>query len=292
MIKNKAFFFGDYEATRIEQGVLRTGRVMTPAERSGVFTGKSAIRSPACRSRTTPSPPDRIDPVAAKIAALLPDPNTTGNNNFIRQPNVQDESDRFLGRVDLHLSAATRSSRRYIWSDRFRYVPGFLGGILDGTSTSAWGKNYLKSNGAVGGWTKVIGPNMVNEARFSWASGTNDGTQDPFGEDGNAQIGLKGVPNDPRVIGGIVGIDIAGHIRLGSPNFMPKFQHTNQFQYIDTLTWVKGRHQLKFGADLMLPMNNEYFDVAPTRGNLSLHRHSSPATPSPTSCSATCSARS
>jgi hypothetical protein len=42
------------------------------------------------------------------------------------------------------------------------------------------------------------------------ARGTNDGTQDPFGESGNAQIGFKGVPNDPRVVGGIVGIDIDG----------------------------------------------------------------------------------
>ena len=41
-----------------------------------------------------------------------------------------------------------------------------------------------------------------------------------------AQIGFNGVPDDPRVAGGIVGIDIDGHIRLGSPNFMPKFQHT------------------------------------------------------------------
>ena len=58
----------------------------------------------------------------------------------------------------------------------------------------------------------------------------------PFGEDGNAQIGFRGVPNDPRVVGGIVGIDISGHIRLGSPNFMPKFQHTEQLQYLNTLT--------------------------------------------------------
>ena len=148
-------------------------------------------------------------------------------------------------------------------------MPGFFGGVLDGTSTSAWGRNYLKSHGAVGGWTKVLGSSLVNEARFSWARGINDGTQDPFGEDGNAQIGLTGVPANPAVLGGIIGIDITGHIRLGSPNFMPKFQHTNQLQWIDTLSWLKGRHQVKFGVDLMLPMSNEYFDVAPTRGNLS-----------------------
>ncbi len=81
-------------------------------------------------------------------------------------------------------------------------------------------------------------------------------------------IGFKGVPDDPQTAGGIVGIDIDGHLRLGSPNFMPKFQHTEQFQYLNTTTWLRGRHQVKFGVDIMMPMQNEYFDVAPTRGNL------------------------
>ena len=78
----------------------------------------------------------------------------------------------------------------------------------------------------------------------------------------------RACPNDPRVAGGIVGIDIDGHIRIGSPNFMPKFQHTSQVQWLNTTTWMRGRHQVKFGVDLMMPMHNEYFDVAPTRGNL------------------------
>jgi len=271
LMKNRAFFFFDYEGTRIEQGVLRTGRVFTAAERNGVLTGN--IRDPLTGTNFPGStiPSNRIDPVAAQIMSLMPLPNTTGSNNFINQPNVQDESDRILGRVDWHPSDTDSVFGRYIWSDRFRYVPGWFGGVLDGTSTSAWGRNYLKSNGAVGGWTKIFSAGMVNEARFSWARGTNDGTQDPFGVDGNAQIGFKGVPNNPTVVGGIVGIDVSGLIRLGSPNFMPKFQHTNQFQYIDTLTWLRGNHQFKFGADLLMPMHNEYFDVAPTRGNLTFN---------------------
>lgn len=268
VLKNRAFFFGDFEATRIEQGVLRTGRVMTAAERSGVFPG--TVRDPLTGlpfpNNTIPA--DRIDPVAARIMALVPLPNTTGGNNFINQPNVEDESERYLGRMDFRLSDNDNIFGRYIYSDRFRYVPGWFGGVLDGTSTSAWGRNYLKSHGAVVGWTKVLGASLVNEARFSVARGVNDGTQDPFGQSGMDQIGFRGVPNDPRTAGGIVGIDIDGHIRLGSPNFMPKFQHTDQFQYLNTLTWLKGRHQWKFGADVMFPMRNEYFDVAPTRGNL------------------------
>jgi outer membrane receptor protein involved in Fe transport len=49
---------------------------------------------------------------------------------------------------------------------------------------------------------------------------------------------------------------------------MPKFQNTSQVQWLNTTTWLRGNHQVKFGVDLMMPMRNEYFDVAPTRGNL------------------------
>ena len=117
----------------------------------------------------------------------------------------------------------------------------------------------------------MIGPNVVNEARFSYARGVNDGTQDPFGEDGNAQIGSEACPTIRASSAASSASTSSGHIRLGSPNFMPKFQHTDQIQYLNTLTWLRGGHQLKFGADVMAPMNNEYFDVAPTRGNLTFN---------------------
>jgi outer membrane receptor protein involved in Fe transport len=264
----RAFFFGDYEGTRLKQGVLRTGNVMTADQRRGVFT--STIRDPLTGQPFPGNtiPANRIDPVAAAVMNLVPLPNTTGANNFIRQPNVEDESDRYLLRADVPLGNSNNLFVRYIGSNRVRFVPGWFGGVLDGTSTSAWGRNFLDSHAVVGGWNKVLGSRLVNESRVSWASGTNDGQQDPFGESGMAQIGFRGVPDDPRVAGGIVGIDIDGHIRLGSPNFMPKFQHTNQVQWLNTTTWMRGSHQVKFGVDLMMPMTNEYFDVAPTRGNL------------------------
>jgi outer membrane receptor protein involved in Fe transport len=265
---SRAFFFTDYEGTRLQQGVLRTGNVMTAAQRQGIFT--STIRDPLT-GQPFPNntiPANRIDPVAAEIMKLVPLPNTTGSNNFIRQPNVEDDSDRYLVRVDLPFANTNNIFVRYIGSNRVRFVPGWFGGVLDGTSTSAWGRNFLDSHAVVGGWNKVISARLVNESRVSWAMGDNDGQQDPFGQSGMAQIGFKGVPEDPRVAGGIVGIDIDGHIRLGSPNFMPKFQRTSQVQWLNTTTWMKGSHQIKFGVDLMMPMSNEYFDVAPTRGNL------------------------
>jgi len=264
LVKNRAFFFGDFEGTRITQGVLRTGRVPTAAERSGVFS--QFILDPANGRQPFANntiPADRIDPIAKAILDLVPLPNTTGSNNFIRQPNVEDSGERYLIRSDFKIGENDNLFVRYIFTDRIRFVPGWFGGVLDGTSTSAWGRNFLKSHSTMFGWTKVIGPTLVNEARVSWARGISDGQQDPFGNPGPQ---VPGVPDDPRIAGGIIGAQISGHIRFGSPNFMPKFQHTDQEQYLNTLTWLRGSHNLKIGADIMAPMNNEYFDIPSTRG--------------------------
>jgi len=267
--RGRAFFFADFEGTRITQGVLRTGRIMTENERRGIFT--STILDPANGRTPFPDntiPDSRIDPVARAIIAMLPMPNTTGTSNFIRQPSVEDNGERYLTRIDLRPGASDQIFARYIYTDRTRFVPGFIGGLIDGTGTSAWGRNFLKSQSLVGGWTKTFSDTLVNDLRVSWAHGDSQGLQDPFGQDAISQIGFKGVPADPNVLGGIMGVDISGHLRLGSPNFMPKFQKTDQFQYLNTLTWLRGTHQVKFGADIMAPMKNEYLDIPSTRGNV------------------------
>jgi carboxypeptidase family protein/TonB-dependent receptor-like protein len=266
IVRNKAFFFGDFEGTRISQGVLRTGRVPTEAERNGVFS--STILDPAngrVAFANNTIPADRIDPLAKAILALVPLPNTTGSNNFIRQPTVEDNGERYLGRADLKIGTNDNLFVRYIFADRTRFVPGFFGGVVDGTSTSAWGRNFLKSHSTMFGWTKVFSPTLVNEARVSWARGISDGQQDPFGQAGPK---VPGVPDNPVVAGGIIGIDISGNLRLGSPNFMPKYQHTDQVQYLNTLTWLRGAHNVKLGADIMTPMNNQFVDIPSTRGNV------------------------
>ncbi len=262
----RAFFFADYEGTRITRGVLRTGAVPTADQRRGVFT--SAIRDPLTgqnfANNTIPSL--RIDPVAAAILAMVPLPNASGANNFIRQPDITDDNDRFSGRVDLRASANDNFFGRYSFNKRFRFVPGWFGGLLDGSSTSAWGRNDLKSQSAVFGWTKILGPAVVNEFRLAWSQGRSDGYQDPRGEDGMSTIGFTGVPEENRT-GGIIGVDIQGFIRMGSPNFMPKYQHTDQMQFIDTISWLRGPHQFKFGIEIMAPMTNNYVDVPATRGD-------------------------
>ncbi len=262
----RAFFFADYEGTRITRGVLRTGTVPTADQRRGVFT--SPIRDPLTGQNFANNaiPASRIDPVAAAILDMVPLPNATGSSNFIRQPDITDDNDRFSGRFDLRGSANDNIFARYSYNKRFRFVPGWFGGLLDGSSTSAWGRNDLNSQSAVVGWTKVLGPAVVNEFRYAWSQGRSDGYQDPKGEDGMSQIGFTGIPEENRT-GGIIGVDVQGLIRMGSPNFMPKYQHTDQMQFIDTVSWLRGAHQFKLGVEITAPMTNNYVDVPATRGD-------------------------
>ena len=75
------------------------------------------------------------------------------------------------------------------------------------------------------------------------------------------------------VVGGIVGIDIdRPHPHRLAELHAEVPAHQPVAVARTPSTWLNGRHQVKFGADLMLPMNNEYFDVAPTRGNLRFTR--------------------
>ena len=69
IVQNRAFFFVDVEATRITQGVLRTGRVATANERNGMFS--SAITDPltGLPFANNTIPQDRIDPIARELMA-------------------------------------------------------------------------------------------------------------------------------------------------------------------------------------------------------------------------------
>ena len=274
IVRDKAFFFADFEGTRITKGVIRSTVVPTANERAGIFTG--TVRDPLT-GQPFPNnqiPASRIDPYAAAIIGLVPLPNQPGATNFFRTADLVDNADRLLTRMDWKPSASDSVFGRYIYSNRTRQIPGAFGGYVDGTGTSAFGNQTIKTNALVGGWTKVVSSSMVNEFRFSWSQATSDAVQQSFGLTAPAGTAIPGSVTNPIVAGGLPGITIdtyfggSGLGRIGSPDFLPKFQHTNQFEFIDTVSWLRGNHAVKAGIDLMGPMNNEFMDVPATRGSL------------------------
>ncbi|MDQ3754874.1 MAG: TonB-dependent receptor [Acidobacteriota bacterium] len=310
--KNKAFFFFNYEGTRIRRGVTRLGNVPLPNEIRGDFSPAQAVanRIPGgayapifdrvgdCRALVPSAfnangsfinnqiPAQCLDPLAQRVLGLVPLSNTTPGSgplnlfNFIRNPGITDDTDSYTGRVDWQANAKNSIFVRYTFSDRFRYVPGIFGGIVDGTGSSANGRLIMKGQTAAIGWTRIINERMVNEFRFGWGRNNSLAVQDPFGLNTLAELGFRGVPDSPLYSGGIPGLIISarggttqtggqsGFDRLGSPDFLPKSQRTNQFQWADTVSLTYGAHQMKFGVDVRGPMRNIYLDVPSLRGTL------------------------
>lgn len=300
VVKDRAFFFFNCEGTRIRKGTTRLGNVPMPNEIRGDFSAAAAAANRTtyativdqvgdCVGRGNPFPNNIIpelclDPVAQRILSLVPGPNITPTsgplnvNNFLRVPSITDDTDSYTARGDYQVGPTDNLFVRYTYSGRPRFVPGTFGGILDGTSTSAFGRLSMKGQSASIGWNRVIGTRMVNEFRIGWGRNESRAVQDPFGLNTLAEFGILGVSDSPVYSGGLPGIVIgarggtvtpgagSGLDRLGSPDFLPKFQITNQFQWSDTLSLTHGRHQLKFGVDYRGPMRNIYLDVPGLRG--------------------------
>ena len=312
VVKNQAFFFFNYEGTRIRKGVTRLGNVPLANEIRGDFSNAAAVanRIPGgayatlfdrvgdCRALVPSAfnangsfvnnqiPAQCLDPLAQKILALLPAPNVVPGTgalnlgNFIRNPGIRDDTDSYTGRFDWQQSAKNSFFVRYTLSDRFRYVPGIFGGVVDGTGSSANGRLNMKGQSAAVGWTRVVSSRLINEFRLGWGRNNSLAVQDPFGLNTLAELGVLGVPDSPLYSGGLPGLSISarggtqlpggqsGFDRLGSPDFLPKSQRTNQFQWADNVSLSYGPHQLKFGGDVRGPMRNIYLDVPSLRGTL------------------------
>ena len=158
ILHDKLFGFFNYEGTRISKGVGRTSTVPLANERIGDFSAVAAAAAgvPAYSAVIDPEtglpfpnnqiPADRIDPFAAKIMALFPLPTVPGKalNNYFRNGLLSDNADSYNGRLDWIATPSDSIFARYSYSNRNRFIPGYLGGIIDGTSTSAWGRQILK----------------------------------------------------------------------------------------------------------------------------------------------------
>ena len=283
IVKNKLFMFFDYEGTRIRRGALRSTSVPTANERIGDFSTAAAAlvhtTYPVIYDRTNGAPfpsnkVQNIDPLAAKIMKLFPDPTVAGLalNNFFRNAGLLDGGDRFSGRIDWQPDTRNTFFTRITYTNRNRFIPGNFGGIADGTSSSSQGRQQLTTYQSSTGWTRPIGARLVNELRAGFGRDNSQAEQDPFGLNHTADY-VPGVPINPSFDGGVPMITFANvNTFIGSPNFLPKHQITQQYEFTDTVSWTLGKHQLKFGADLRAPLRNNFQDVPATRGALNFDK--------------------
>jgi hypothetical protein len=257
------FIFSDYEGTRLREGITRITTVPTLAEREGDF---SASVLPAPRDPFTGGsfpghriPSAYLNPIGRAIASLYPEPNRgSAVGNFVSSPLLVDDVDHFDVRVDRAFGAASTLTTRYSFGDRrlyepfsgpaFAAVPGF------GTDVARRAQNLAAS------LSSVLGAGMFNEARLAWSRVSAGSFHENSGVSLNRSVGLPELSADPRDWG-LSFITVTGFSPLGESYNDPQHSTTVMLQALDTITWTRGAHLMKAGADARWIRQDAFRDV-------------------------------
>ncbi len=274
IIKDKLFWFGDYQATIIRNPLTRVSKVPTPAERAGDFSDPSepTIYDPTTGLPFTGNkiPADRIDAISQAFMNLYPNPNQPAGagNNFVISPIEQDRIDQGDGRVDYNASQRDQFFLRYSMSGRTDVRPAPLPGLANG-GDSFTGNGFEDTKGASLGYTRAFTPKTINEFRVGFnyvhirRGVPPNGTAFP-----PADLQVPGVPNDGRINGLTLFSPSGGYRRVGDPRYAPTILASQERQITDVLTLVRGPHTFKLGGEIRWSQFNISQEAAP-RGQFS-----------------------
>ena len=244
IVRDRTFFFADYEGTRADEGITRISTV--PADRSLMLPGPFT------------------HPVGLRIAGLYPNPNRPGAvGNYVASPTQRDRTDQFDVRSDTAFGGSFDVMARYSFADRRLFEPfsgpGFSSLPGYGSDVARRGQNAVVSA------TSILSPNLLNETRI----GFNRVSAGVFPEEGstvNRDVGLPEPWANSRDAG-LSLITVSGYSPIGHEYNNPQSSTTNTIHIADTLTWTRGNHLVKAGFDGRLIRQNAFRDVQ-ARGSL------------------------
>jgi hypothetical protein len=255
--RDKLFFFADYEGRRVFQAQTFTSTVPIAPFRTGDFSSllpKTLLYDPRTSPRVPFSgnmiPSSLIDPTSARLMALYPPQNLAGSvNNFLYNPGQRTIIDQYDIRGDYRTGSSTlflRMSRE----DPDTITPGFLPPPAIGGGPSRPGDTVVPAWQGVIGYGRSISPTMYYEARIGFTRMYEAIIDALFSQKTLAES--LGIPNanGGGAAGGLTNISISGTVGLGDGSGT-LYKYNTNYEYDQALSWVRGKHELKFGADVM-----------------------------------------
>ena len=272
--KDKTFFMLSYQGKRrIEGQVAPQLQVLTPAERGcpnpptpgcvgavGDFSSDPQLFNPITGDPYAGNQVP-IDPVIANyISKYLPLPNL-GTDLFASNPIARIQQDQGIVRIDHHISGRDTVYGNYVIDDlRDAYPFQIVNGASSGGNVplgSGFTDAVRNQQGAIT-WLHSFSPNVINELifganRVAWLQAVPADRTTP------AELGFTNVnPDDPA--GAAPPIMFTNSFNLGPSPQGPTTLHDVTFHWQDNLSWHKGPHDMKFGADIRRVRNNFNFD--------------------------------
>ncbi|MBL8241111.1 MAG: TonB-dependent receptor [Bryobacterales bacterium] len=276
-IKNKLFYFGDYQGTRRNTGGGALLRVPSALERTGdlsatginIFdplTGTPAQRTQFPGNRI---PASRLSPQTQNLLKLIPDANTSAaldQPNFASSGGVRFNDDAFNVRVDHYTTDKIHIFGRYSMQDFGMVAPGSFGLVAGGPgldasgSTNAYaGASDSRNHSIASGFDYNIKPTLLTDFRFGYMRYHVFGQPNGIGTSPAKDAGIPGLNVDANFNSGMPAFFINGYgsnlFRFGYALGVngcncPLIQDENQYQFVNNWTKIQGNHTFKFGADL------------------------------------------
>jgi len=282
ILKNKIFFFGDYEGLRRRQGTVLTGTVPTLAERNSGFTDFSDLLNNVGSTRTDalgrtfvggtifdPAttravgtnfvrdpfpgnilPGGRLDPNAIALLNLFPLPTSGGvTQNFASSPKLKEDRNAFDARMDINFSQNNQLFFRFSYVDDPQLIPAIFGGVADGGGFQQGNQTANAQQSALG-FTHTFSPTLINEVRagLNYLHTTRVSPLSNDLSDIPGSFGILGIPQDAEN-GGLPAFGFGGLQTLGSNAFLPSDEVSSTFQLTDNLTKIYGKHTFKMGFE-------------------------------------------
>jgi hypothetical protein len=243
---NKTFFFVDWQGTRLRTGIARFSVVPTLAQRQGIFT--QPIFDPATSPRTqfpnNTIPTFRFDSLGLQVLQHYPLPNVAGANNFVRTATEPDNQDQADFRVDRYIGEKHRIFGRYtIFHDDDTPVtplPDGSGSLTSGVI----GHAITRGDAFVGDYNWVLSASALNQFRVGYSR--RDLNQTSLQ---NGGITVQGLPIN-SFASVLPTFTVAGLQQIGPTTAANSNFTTSITEFLDTFSLVRGRHTIKFGADI------------------------------------------
>ena len=263
ILKDKLFFFGDWETTHQRLSATRTLTLPTDALRNGDFSGVATTiydpntGSPNGVGRTpfagNKIPSNRIDPAAAALTKLLPATNLPGSvNNYFASGTAQFNRDNFDVKINYAPSQKSGIFGRYSLSRSFIFDPPALGAAGgDATNFGSQGNAFGRVQSVGIGGNYLLTTHMLVDANVGYTrQRLNAEDTDISSNFGRDVLKIPGTNGQDRLQGGIPAFQISNYANLGNASTgNPFLFRDNQYVSNANMTWLRGQHNFRFGLE-------------------------------------------
>ncbi len=294
IIRDKLFYFGDYQGTRSKVGgtrlltvptaLARTGNLSQYADRPVFDPGVGAPIDPANRVQFPGNiiPANRISQQARNVLSLIPLPNLAGRDNgtrdnFATSGSELFDNDTFDVRIDGRVSAFNIFGR-YSFADFTRDGPTAFGQGGGQELVSLGGTSKVRNQSLALGFDYLLSPTSVLDVRFGYFKYLVAVLPFDVGTTPATAAGIPGLNLGDDFTSGLFagfvdgdrGFNFGSGLGVNRCN-CPLDQDEKQYQIVSNLTKTFGNHTAKFGVDVRRAINLRVPSDAHRSGELSFN---------------------